>query len=133
AAPPGAGAPPVAAATVTGKDFTFDMPATLPAGRTIVRFTNEGPQPHEMGVLRIATGKTAADLTQFFSAPPGTAPAGPPPFSSAGGIEGFGKDGSGFAALDLQPGEYSAVCLIPDPASGKPHIALGMSKSFTVR
>jgi hypothetical protein len=130
AAPPGpAAAFPAAAGTVVAKDFTFDMPATIPAGRTTLRVVNEGPQPHEMTVVRIASGRTVADVSQFFAAPP----AGPPPFTSAGGMQGLSKDFSGFATLELQAGEYAAFCLIPDPASGRPHVALGMIKGFTAR
>ena len=103
--------------------------ASVPAGKNLFRFTNQGPQPHELYIVRPAAGKTVTDVTQFFSAPP----AGPPPFASAGGSEGFGQDGGGFMTLDLQPGEYDAICLIPDPATGKPHIQLGMATSFTVR
>ena len=33
---------------------------------------------------------------------------------------------------DLDPGEYVAICLIPDAATGQPHLALGMIQGFTV-
>ncbi len=32
----------------------------------------------------------------------------------------------------MQAGTYVAVCFIPDPATGKPHAALGMLREFTV-
>jgi hypothetical protein len=35
--------------------------------------------------------------------------------------------------LDLQPGEYVGLCFIPDPASGAPHVHLGMIAAFTVK
>ncbi len=35
--------------------------------------------------------------------------------------------------VDLKPGNYLAICNIPDPASGKPHSALGMIKEFMVK
>ena len=35
--------------------------------------------------------------------------------------------------LDLQPGAYAAVCLVPDPASGQAHLHLGMVKAFAVQ
>ena len=34
--------------------------------------------------------------------------------------------------LDLEPGDYAFVCFVPDPASAKPHIALGMIGELTV-
>jgi hypothetical protein len=128
-APPVAATPPTASQTVTLKDFSFESPATLPAGRSIVRVENAGPQPHEMTVLRIGDGKSLTDVQQFFLSPP----AGPPPFQSSGGMQGLGQGGSGFAVLNLQPGNYALVCLIPDPASGKSHLELGMSASVSVR
>ena len=40
---------------------------------------------------------------------------------------------TGWAHLDLTPGDYVAVCFIPSAAhEGKPHFALGMVKGFTV-
>jgi hypothetical protein len=132
-APAAGGTPPVAALTVTLKDFSFETPATVPAGRSTVRVTNAGPQPHEMAVVRIASGKALADVLGFLNAAPGTAPSGPPPFSSVGGMQGLGQGGAGFATLDLQPGDYAFVCQIPDPSSGQPHSALGMATMVTVR
>jgi hypothetical protein len=129
-APPIAGTPPVAAQTVTMKDFTFEAPATLPAGRSIVRVVNDGPQPHEMVVLRLAQGRTVTDVTQFFSAVP---PSGPPPFQAVGGMQGLDRGLAGFASLELQTGDYAMICLIPDPASGRTHLDLGMSRGFSVR
>ena len=35
--------------------------------------------------------------------------------------------------LDLQPGEYAGISFIPDPASGTPHVHLGMIAGVTVR
>jgi hypothetical protein len=35
--------------------------------------------------------------------------------------------------IDLQPGEYVAICNIPDPSSGIPHSQLGMIQPFTVK
>jgi hypothetical protein len=120
--------PPTAAQTVTMKDFAFEAPATFPTGRSTVRVVNDGPQPHEMSVVRLADGKSLTDVQQFF-----LSPAGPPPFQSAGGMQGLGQGGSGFAMLDLQPGNYGLICLIPDPVSGKSHLELGMSAPVSVR
>jgi hypothetical protein len=60
------------------------------------------------------------------------APGGQPPFQSTGGINGLGAGKSGFMMLDLQPGAYAAVCLIPDPSSRTAHVHLGMIKRFIV-
>ena len=34
--------------------------------------------------------------------------------------------------VDVEAGEYAFICLVPDPASGRPHAALGMVGGLTV-
>ncbi len=126
--PPGATAnEPTTQGTFTLKDFSIDMPATLPIGSSTYRVVNQGPQIHELNVVKLQPGKTAEDVLAW-----DTAPAGPPPYAAVGGINAFSVDGSGSMTLDLQPGTYLALCRVPDPASGVPHTHLGMVKQFTV-
>jgi hypothetical protein len=113
--------------TFTMKDFAFDIPARLPAGKATYKVVNLGPQMHELNVVKLAAGKTAEDVVAWLSAP-----AGPPPFEDVGGINAFSADGSGYMTLNLQPGAYAAICNVPDPGSGVPHSHLGMLKQFTV-
>jgi hypothetical protein len=120
---------PATQGTVTMKEFSYALSTgTLPAGKSMLTIVNEGTQPHEFGLLRLAPGKVAADVTQYFASPP----AGPPPFTSAGGLTGLSPGQRGIAALDLMPGEYAAVCFLPDAASGKEHLQLGMIAGFNV-
>ncbi len=127
-------AEPSADVDVRLKDFAIDMPGTLPAGITTFKITNQGPELHEWNIFRLAEGKTMADVNQFFSQPPGAAPAGPPPFSALGGLNGLSTNASAFVEMDLQPGSYVAICNIPSAANnGQPHSALGMVKEFTVQ
>jgi hypothetical protein len=120
---------PPSAGTFTMKDFTYDLPASIGSGRQVYRVVNEGPQQlHEANILKLDAGKTVADVTSFV-----TSPGGPPPFTPVGGMQGLSVNSSGFAVTQLQAGNYAVVCFIPDPASGRPHIELGMGKEFTVR
>ena len=48
-------------------------------------------------------------------------------------MNGLDAGRAGYATLDLTPGEYAAICLVPDPASGTPHVHLGMVKGFSIR
>lgn len=119
---------PSADLTVRLKDYAFELPETLPAGKMTIQVVNEGPEPHEFNLLRLADGKTAEDVMQFLSAPNG-----PPPFMPVGGMNGLDVGLSGYAEVDLQPGNYLAICNIPSPkAQGHPHSALGMIKQFSV-
>jgi hypothetical protein len=140
---------PQAAVTVTMRDMAFDLPTQVAAGPQIWEIVNDGPQPHEIALLKLAPGLTPEQALAIFAGPPaspeaehdtatheagaGTAPAvAGPPFTSAGGMQGMAAGLRGWAVLDLEPGNYLAVCFIPDPATGQPHVALGMVGSFTV-
>lgn len=119
---------PKADGAVSLKDFSIGMPAEVKAGKQTWEIKNEGPQPHEMAVIKLAPGKTMDDVGAFFQAP-----SGPPPFESVGGMQALQAGESGWAVVDFQPGNYVALCAVPDPASGKAHAELGMITPFTVK
>lgn len=122
-------AEPTASLTVQLKDFMFDLPDSLPAGKTVIKVTNEGPEPHEFNIMRLEDGKTKEDVLQFLGGA-----GGPPPFAPIGGMNGLDIGLSGYAELDLAPGNYVAICNIPSPkGNGAPHFMLGMIKEFTVK
>jgi hypothetical protein len=121
-------APPAATGSVTLHDFSFDLPEPFD-GQGTLRVVNDGAQPHELTILALAPGRTVDDATAFLSA---TEHTGPPPFTDAGGLGAIGVGQTAWVELHLQPGNYAAVCLVPDPATGKPHVMLGMATAFTV-
>lgn len=134
-APTAAAAPfPATVGSVTLFDFSFEMPAMLPAGRNMYRVVNQGAQFHEFNVIKIAPGKTVADVKAFFDPAPGAPPAGPPPGLPVGGMNALGTGGSGIAVLNLTPGDYAAICNVPDQSRphGDSHLHLGMIKGFSV-
>lgn len=121
-------AEPSADLTVHLKDFQFDMPDSLPAGALTVEVINDGPESHEFNIHRLEDGKTANDVLEFLNGA-----GGPPPFTPVGGMNGLGTGLKGYAELNLEPGTYVAICMIPSPkAEGHPHFTLGMIKQFTV-
>ncbi len=119
---------PQADATVKLLDFSFVLPAEIKAGRQIWQIINEGQQPHEIMLIKLADGKGIADVQAFLQSPQGA-----PPFSQIGGFQAINPGASGWLNLDLTPGEYVAICHIPDPASGHTHSELGMVMPFTVK
>jgi uncharacterized cupredoxin-like copper-binding protein len=119
--------PPQAEAAVEMDDFSFVLPSEIKAGPQVWQIDNEGQQPHEISLIKLAEGKTMEDVAAFMAGPNG-----PPPFTSAGGLQGIDPGESGWLKLNLTPGEYVALCHIPDPASGKPHTELGMVAAFSV-
>lgn len=121
-------AKPVADAIIKLVDFSFVMPAEVKAGPQVWEVVNEGPQPHEIMLVKLAEGTTMTDVQAFLQHPHGM-----PPFSQIGGFQGINPGQSGWLNLDLTPGEYVAVCHIPDPASGHAHSELGMVMPFSVK
>jgi len=127
-APNPAAAEPPSTGTVTLKDFTIGLPDKVQSGAQVWKVTNNGPQPHEFTLLRLADGKTEQDIATFMQSP-----SGPPPFTYAGGFGAISPGATGWVDLDLKPGSYVAVCFVPDPNTGKAHAELGMITPFTVQ
>lgn len=117
---------PTAQGQVTLKDFHFELPGPLKAGPALLKVTNQGPEPHELTLVKLAPGKSMQDVLAFFEKP-----AGPPPFADAGGIGALASGMSGWVKLNLTAGDYVAVCFVPD-STGKPHFAMGMATPFSV-
>jgi hypothetical protein len=118
---------PQADLTASMADFQYTMPGEVGAGPQTWKIVNDGPQPHELALHKLASGKSAEDVIEFFHHPQGQ-----PPFTNAGGMQGLQQGRAGWANLDLAPGTYVAICYIPDPSSGKRHMDLGMVKTLSV-
>ncbi|MDA0771187.1 MAG: hypothetical protein O2821_13355 [Chloroflexi bacterium] len=135
AAPETAFAQPKEDATVTLNDYAFTgVPATLSAGEATLKVVNAGQEPHEMVLARL-DGVTSGQVAEMLMGPPPPeAPAGPPPFEFVGGSQALMPGDSGWVIVDLEPGEYGLICLIPSPPNDfTPHFALGMVNSITVK
>lgn len=129
--PPDAGAGSPDLPVIGMRDFAFEFPETLPAGPSMYEVVNDGPQIHEIAIIEPRDGVTADEALAALTgeAPPD----GPPPFAWVGGMQALSPGETGILRLDLPPGDYVAVCMVPDPATGQPHIMLGMVQPFTVR
>ena len=111
------------------KDFRFEMPAEIKAGRLTWKVTNQGPQPHEVFIVKLLPGKTLDDLTAFMHTYEGEPPVED---AAAGRVAVMGPGQTGWVNLDLSAGDYVALCHITDPASGKAHAEMGMMTPFSV-
>ncbi len=114
------------------RDFAISMPSELRPGKQTWKIANQGPQTHELLYARIAPGKTFEDVVAAVQAE--GPPSGPPPIEmeSFGGLGPMSPTLNAWIEADLQPGNYVAVCFLPDQATGKPHAALGMITPFRV-
>jgi hypothetical protein len=123
----GGSAAAAAVVTITARDFAFEMPDTVAAGRTELQLVNKGAELHHAALLRLDAGKTAADLA---AAMKGHGPL-PAWVHNAGGPNAPAPGATSAAVVDLAPGTYVLVCVIPSP-DGTPHVMKGMTRAFTV-
>ena len=132
---PSAAAPSASSATttvqdpaVTGKEYAFEVPASIPAGVTKITLTNAGKEEHQAQIAKLADGKTLQDLTTALAADEASALA---LLTLAGGPNGVQPGASNSATSNLAPGNYVFLCFV-QTADGTPHLAKGMIAPLTV-
>jgi uncharacterized cupredoxin-like copper-binding protein len=107
-------------------DRSFTLDETMVSGPDVVLSgINDSDEDHEMLVLRLASGFTTADLLRA------SGPDLPREVTYVGAATVTAGDDGHLVLIDLEPGEYTLVCLFPDP-EGIPHLAQGMEATFTV-
>ena len=116
--------------SITAKEYSFTAETSVVVdGLANITLKNEGAEPHNAGLLRVADGKTVADVTAFFTSQ--TPPAGPPPFSVAGGSSVVDPGESSTVTQAVPAGTYAFFCFVPAP-DGTPHYLKGMTAPITV-
>jgi uncharacterized cupredoxin-like copper-binding protein len=113
---------------MTLNDYGFATSAPIAAGRRTIRVRNAGPQPHEVIMVRLAPGKTPADVLAFIESGQGD-----PPGEPVGGTTMLASGEENYVTGDFAAGEYALLCLIPDRGDGRPHVAHGMVRQVTVQ
>jgi uncharacterized cupredoxin-like copper-binding protein len=127
-APEGPDAALAADLDMTLSDYAFELSGELTAGRRTVQVRNAARQPHEVILVRLAPGKRAQDMLQWMHSPNG-----PPPGEPIGGTTVMSTNQVNYVTADFTAGEYALLCMVPDAADGKPHVAHGMVREITVR
>lgn len=126
----GSEAAPSAAATVSMRDFAYDLPAGF--GRGLFHVVNSGPSVHELRLFGVDDGKSLADVRTVLAQPHDNNTALPAWFrDQSGGILDIAPGVDAWIQLDLAPGHYAAVSFLPD-ATQQPQWADGMLADFTV-
>jgi hypothetical protein len=117
-------------ADVSAVDYSFDgVPETVPAGPTAVVLTNDGDEAHEMIVFRKNDGVTES-FDDLLALPEDEAEQ---KVTVLGGVSPTEPGEDGYAYLDLESGEYMAICFLPTGGEeGPPHFLQGMKSEFTV-
>lgn len=121
-------AAPVADIDMTLTDYAFGTSTQITAGRRTIKVQNVAVQPHEIILVQLAPGKTVNDMMAWLMSENG-----PPPGRPVAGTTGLDRGEVNYITANLQPGEYALLCMLPDARDGKPHIAHGMARQFTVR
>ena len=128
AAPSGEPAP-RADATLRLNDFAFALSGPLQAGSRTVHLVNDGPQAHEVVLIRLAEGASAKEFIARYR------PGGLPKSAGreAGGLTGLDPGREGYVHLELEPGRYGLLCFLADPVTGAPHFSRGMWMDIEVK
>lgn len=128
---------------VTAVDYSFQgVPSTIPAGRVGVNFENKGKELHEFVLLR-KNDDTTESFDELLELPEEEAME-----KVTSGFGAFAFPGSSDSRIiELEAGEYLAVCFIPvgltpevaeaaesggEEPQGPPHFTQGMRAEFTV-
>ncbi len=120
--------PPKADVMVQMNEYALEMPETLPKGRLLWQFTNQGEFLHNVGIIQLDDGKNMDDVAAWIKEQQG-----PEPFKYFTMWNILSPGVTSWGEIELQPGEYLAVDFMPDFASeGGWNIEQGMVSEFTV-
>jgi hypothetical protein len=123
----GASAPqpvaPEANVTITMVDYAFLLSAPLSAGTNVIRVENQGPEPHEVLLMKLAPGKSVEDMRTYLEADDFQSPG--PLSSSLGGVVVEAVGGEAYFQAELTSGDYVLFCTLTAP-DGRRHWEHGM-------
>ena len=117
-------AAPVATQQLQMTDFAYSGPERWSAAPQMLHVTNGGRQDHQLRIVRLRPGSSLRDWMNADD-----------PDQHATAVAGLARLGPGAEAylpVELPAGGYVIYCLIPDPASGRPHVELGMLKAIQI-
>ncbi|HEY9518187.1 MAG TPA: hypothetical protein VIQ98_02975 [Gemmatimonadales bacterium] len=120
----GASAAPRATVEVPMTEFAYVVPERWTAGSHMLRVENRGRQDHQLRLARLRAGST---VTAWMNAEKPNEHAVP-----VAGVARMGPGTVAYLPVELIPGRYILFCLVPDPATGRPHVTMGMLRSIQI-
>ena len=133
------GAAPEASVVIRLTDFSFELDAP-PPGLHTVRVENTGVEPHDLVLMKLASGRTIEDIMTSLN--PERARRADQAGKPAPSLESLGTLGGGTAAIasgmqaffeaNFTAGEYALLCMATAP-DGRSHIEHGMIRQISVR
>ena len=121
-------AAPATDVTMTLDDYDFRLSSPITSATKSIRVRNVAEQSHEAVIIKLNAGITVEAFLQAMEKPQG-----PPPGALIGGITGIAKGRTVDIPTSFSPGDYALICFVPDAKDGKPHLAHGMVKQFSVK
>jgi hypothetical protein len=116
---------PTGALTVVLTNHAFTPGRTpLVEGPMLLDVHNAGTQEHHLLVAELEPGKTLGDVYAFYQA----GAKGPWPHRFVTGTTRLSRDQSAIVPATITRDRTFLICVNTDPASGKPHVLLGMLK-----
>lgn len=113
--------------TLTLVDYAFSFSAPPTADTRVIRVEVEAEQAHEVAFFRLNEGKTMDDVAAW-----GATYEGEPPMTPVGGVPGMRQGQVADVHVQFTPGQYVALCFLPDATDGKLHTEHGMVLPFTI-
>jgi DNA gyrase inhibitor GyrI len=113
--------------SLTLVDYAFAFSAPPTAGTHAVRVEVEAEQAHEVAFFRFEPGKTMDDLMAWAQTYEGT-----PPVTPVGGVPGMRQGQTAIVHVTFEPGDYVALCFLPDATDGQLHLVHGMVLPFHI-
>src|SRR5262249_42603544 len=101
---------PEASAVLQLVEYGFSLSAPLTAGRRVIRVENSGAEAHDVGLVKLAPGRSMQDLDTWLKTREG-----PPPASPVGGVSPLSPGADAYFEVDLMPGDYAFICLVTAP------------------
>lgn len=113
--------------TIVSTDFAFEAPASIEGGRREIRLVNRGAELHHIQFVRIDEGHDLDDLMAAYAAGDFH-----PAFAhDVGGPNPAAPGAEISATVDLKPGRYALLCVIPSPDMTL-HVEKGMVMEMEV-
>ena len=112
-------------ATFVATEYVYQGPESIPGGWSRLTLDNQGQQPHDLIMVRLAEGKTVEDVMAALEAE------GPPEWATLyGGVSAQAGQSESYV-VDLEPGSY-VMFSFGDEEQGPPDAAQGMIRTLTV-
>lgn len=110
-------------------DYDYALSGSLKAGHQTIRVVGAGPQTHNVLIWKLHAGKTANDLAHWLESDRST----PRPAQPIGGLTALAPGERAYLPIDVKPGRYVFLCLVPDVDDKRTHLAHGMIREFNIR